>query len=162
MKQKSHKLLSLLLTCALMLSLAPTALAACNHQWSEWKTDKEATCSEEGQISHVCSICKKKETKSVTKKAHTWGTQTVITPATCTTSGKATRTCTVCKTTDENVNIPALSHNYVEVNSAIDEEGYEWKKITATCGEVLPLSAYSSHNDSEDGQTHAYCQHYQE
>ena len=66
----------------------------------EWKeTDrKEATCTEEGQITRVCKIHGEKETETIPAKGHTPGEWTVTKEATAVAEGSQEQKCTVCDT----------------------------------------------------------------
>lgn len=136
MKQTSHKLLSLLLTFALMLSLAPTALAASSHThaWSEWTTTKAATCTQDGQRARRCNApgCPiGTQTETIKATDHKWGTVVPIKAATCTTTGTGRKTCSVCKAT-EDVVLGKLDHKY-EVVSSATIDGFTYTTKAATC-----------------------------
>lgn len=66
----------------------------------EWKeTDrKEATCTEEGQITRVCKIHGEKETETIPAKGHTPGEWTVTKEATAVAEGSQEQKCIVCDT----------------------------------------------------------------
>lgn len=136
MKQKSHKLLSLLLTCALMLSLAPTALAAHQHEWSEWTTTKAATCTQDGERARRCNAsgCTiGTETETIKAPGHKWGATVPEKAATCTTTGTGTQTCSVCKET-KSVVLGKLEHSYSVVSSATID-GFTYTTKAATCSQ---------------------------
>ena len=66
-------------------------------EWEE--TDrKEATCTEEGQITRVCKIHGEKETETIPAKGHTPGEWTVTKEATAVAEGSQEQKCTVCDT----------------------------------------------------------------
>ncbi|MDO4379569.1 MAG: hypothetical protein Q4D20_01725 [Clostridia bacterium] len=44
---------------------------ACNHEWSDWKVTKEATCNKYGEQTRTCSLCSATETEKIEKTAHT-------------------------------------------------------------------------------------------
>lgn len=134
MKQKSHKLLSLLLTVALMLSMAPTALAAHEHEWSDWTITKAATCTQDGQRARRCNApgCSVgTETETIKATGHKWGATVPVKAATCTSTGTGTQTCSVCKTTKE-VTLGKLDHKY-EVVSSATIDGFTYTTKAATC-----------------------------
>ena len=136
MKQKSHKLLSLLLTCALMLSLAPTALAAHQHEWSEWTTTKAATCTQDGERARRCNAsgCTiGTQTETIKAPGHKWGAIVPVKAATCTTTGTGTQTCSVCKET-KSVVLGKLEHSYSVVSSATID-GFTYTTKAATCSQ---------------------------
>ena len=138
MKQKTHKLLSLLLAFALMLSLAPAALAADEcpsggaHSWSEWKTDKEPTCVALGSKSRTCSKCKATGTETIGMVDHSWQTKVDQYP-TCTEEGKRTKTCSVCKKV-ETEKIAARGHSYTTYTD--NKDGKQHTKVCDVCSDA--------------------------
>ena len=139
MKQKSHKLLSLLLAFALMLSLAPAALAAdeCpsggTHNWGEWKVDKEPTCVAQGSKSRTCSKCTATGTETIGIVDHSWQTKVDQYP-TCTEKGKRTKTCSVCEKT-ETEEIAARGHTYTTYTD--NKDGKQHTKTCDVCNNAI-------------------------
>ena len=69
---------------------------ALGHQWGAWKINKKATCTEDGEQEHTCTVCKKVEKQKLpaTKHAHThWN---VLEKPTSTTPGKREQVCDDC------------------------------------------------------------------
>ena len=67
-----------------------------NHNFGEWVTEKEATCTETGTQKHTCAACDYSETGVIDKKAHTPEHHDRIEP-TCTTTGSIEYwQCSVC------------------------------------------------------------------
>ena len=87
---------------------------ACSHQWGEWTTTTEATCTTDGTETSECSVChtKQQQTIKATGK-HTYGDWTVTKEPTCTEAGERTHTCTVCSKT-ETEPIAKLGHSFGE------------------------------------------------
>ena len=56
------------------------------HEWGEWETTTNATCTAEGSMQRVCE-CGEKETKSVAALGHTNGEWTIDSEATCVQDG---------------------------------------------------------------------------
>lgn len=84
-----------------------------NHQWSDWLVETSATCTAVGSEKRTCSICDATETRPIPALGHTMSEDvTYPQKPTCTNAGKATYTCTRCKAKQENVNVPALGHDY--------------------------------------------------
>lgn len=81
------------------------------HQWNEdYTTDKEATCTEEGEESIHCSVCgdvKEGSARVIAKKAHEYGEWKTITEATYDQTGLKRRTCKYCDAYEEQ-DIPVL------------------------------------------------------
>ena len=68
----------------------------CKHNWTEWTTDRKATCTKAGQRSRYCTRCGKEQTKEIEKLEHEFGKWKIVTEATCSKDGLKTRTCSVC------------------------------------------------------------------
>ena len=135
MKQKTHKLLSLLLAFALMLSLAPVALAdECSeggsHEWSEWETTEDPTCTEWGSQTRTCEKCGKPETQAIEPTGHDWETEVIEQPS-CTDKGRRMKTCKNCGEI-ETEEIPARGHVYEYTDN---EDGETHTKECTVCGD---------------------------
>ena len=85
-------------------------IPAKGHTYGEWKTIKEATCTEDGERSKECVVCHHVETEVITVTGHSFSDWKDITPATCTTDGEQTRTCTKCQY-KETATVYALGHD---------------------------------------------------
>ena len=94
------------------------------HTWeSDYTTDKEATCTEEGQKSIHCSVCDEIKPDSIEKipaKGHSWDSGKITKEATCTTAGTKVFTCTKCQTT-KSEEIKALNHDWSDTYT-VDRE----------------------------------------
>ena len=67
-----------------------------NHNFGEWVTEKEATCTETGTQKHTCAACDYSETGVIDKKAHTPEHHDRVEP-TCTATGSIEYwQCSVC------------------------------------------------------------------
>lgn len=71
------------------------------HSISEWTTTKEATCSEVGISSGICSSCNETIEKEIVTIAHTPGEWEVTTAATPTSNGVRSLPCSICGETME-------------------------------------------------------------
>ena len=82
------------IVCLLTLVLCVVGLSSCGkkcvHQWGDWTTTKEATCTETGAKEQTCSLCGIVNESVIDQLKHDWAI------ATCT---KA-RTCKKCYATD--------------------------------------------------------------
>lgn len=115
------------------------------HRWSEWKTEKTATCTEDGEISRYCDvdIIPHSETERTPALGHNY--EITETPPNCTDQGINLYTCTRCGDSYTELFGEALGHNYEEKitkKSTCTEEGV--KTFTCTnCGdehtEAIPL-----------------------
>ena len=148
----------IILTLFTVFLLSSLLLASCeindvlhNHDFGEWETVKEATCTENGSRARNCS-CGESETEVISATGHT---EEVLAekPATCTESGLAEgKKCTVCgEITVNQEEILALNHDY-KYTEETDENGNI--VIVAVCqredcGEVKenPAGLYDAENN---------------
>ena len=104
-----------------------------NHNFSEWVTIKEATCTEDGSRTRTCSACGTEETQVIKATGHSFSDWTVTKEATCTEKGSKTRTCSVCQIT-ETQDIAALGHDFgewtVSKAATCTEKGSESRSCT--------------------------------
>ena len=118
MKTKNRLLASVL--CLLMVVFCVIGLTACggddkcSHQWGEWSTTTNATCTEAGSQERKCSECGETETSTIAALGHDWNEATCSTP----------KTCKVCSATEGT----ASAHAYT-VETVKDEA----LKSAATC-----------------------------
>ena len=113
MKAKFHQVLFILLI-AILLSLL---MAACSHQhnYGDWKTEKEPSCTEDGLQTRTCLDCNRKRTKALPATGHREGEWITAQEATCTADGSRYRVCGLCNATLKTETIPAFGgHSYVE------------------------------------------------
>ena len=115
-----------------------------NHQNTEVRNVKEATCLEEGYTGDTyCKDCGTKLSSgmSIAKKEHTWNAGKITKAATCKESGTKTYTCTNCNTT-KTEEIPATgNHQNMELRNekvaTCTEEGYTGDTYCKDCGTKL-------------------------
>ena len=70
------------------------------HTFGDWITTKAATCTEEGNRTRTCEVCKKEVTKKIPAKGHSLGNWTVTKDPTETEVGQMQRVCKVCEETE--------------------------------------------------------------
>ncbi len=71
--------------------------APCSHNWSNWTTQKEATCTEDGSEERTCSKCGEKEQRGAGALGHDWDEGTVtVAPQSCSDIGQKRHTCRRC------------------------------------------------------------------
>ncbi len=83
--------------CVIVITLALVCvLASCGHEheWSEWQTTKEATCTTDGLKERVCE-CGEKDTQTISMLEHSYGEWQTIQPN-CLIEGKRARFCERC------------------------------------------------------------------
>ena len=73
-----------------------TKYLKCKHKWTEWKTERKATCSKAGLKSRYCTRCGETQEKKLDKLDHKFGGWSVTKQATCAREGVMVRTCSVC------------------------------------------------------------------
>ncbi len=82
-------------------------IPATGHTAGEWKTIKEATCTEDGEKQQVCSACGEVlDTKTIPATGHTAGEWEVIKKAGLFTPGEQVQKCTACKEIIKTETIP--------------------------------------------------------
>ena len=115
-----------------------------NHQNTELRNVKEATCTEEGYTGDTyCKDCgtKLSSGKTIAKTDHTWDAGKITKAATCKESGTKTYTCTSCNTT-KTEEIPATrNHQNTELRNVKEatcaQEGYTGDTYCKDCGTKL-------------------------
>ena len=115
-----------------------------NHQNTELRNVKEATCTEEGYTGDTyCKDCgtKLSSGKTIAKTDHTWDAGKITKAATCKESGTKTYTCKSCNTT-KTEEIPATrNHQNTELRNVKEatcaQEGYTGDTYCKDCGTKL-------------------------
>ncbi len=94
------KLLSLILMTALMLSTGAVTVFAADethtHNWSDWTTEEDSTCTEHGTDYRYCDGCGQYEYREVPLAPHEWGDWEVEKKATPYQEGEKVRYCEEC------------------------------------------------------------------
>ena len=108
-------------------------IPAKGHQWNkDYTTDKEASCTEEGEESIHCSVCdavKEGSARAIEKKAHEYGEWKTTKEAGCLTEGSQEKKCIHCEDTISE-SIPAKGHQWnkdytTDKEASCKEEGEE-------------------------------------
>lgn len=98
-------------------------------------TIKKATCTEDGLMGYVCTMCNKAHDpdreQTVSALGHEWSDWTV-TAATCTADGKKVRTCATCGET-ETVVLPMFNHVYPKGHEKAGQSAYVDTEVAPTC-----------------------------
>lgn len=131
-------------TCTLCAATKTEELPATgNHQNTELRNTKEASCTAEGYTGDIyCKDCgvKLQTGKTIAKKAHTWDAGVITTPATCTEKGVKTYTCTSCGGIKTN-ELPSTGHKQKEVRNkkaaTCMQSGYTGDTYCKDCGKKL-------------------------
>ena len=125
-----------------------TIIPATGHQWGEWHTALDKTCTTDGKEERVCSKCSEKEERTIPATGHTLKKEEGA-AATCTKDGHEGNTvCEVCKQviTTGKV-IPKLGHDWSNENGKCTRcgeshehsfgEGTTIKELTCTQDEEI-------------------------
>ena len=91
------------------------AVHDCKNHWDTGKVTKKPTCTEPGEKTFTCSICKSTKKESVPATGHNYASVwTTDRPATCENDGTESRHCQNenCTATTEQRSIAALGHNW--------------------------------------------------
>ena len=119
---------------------------AVEHNYTS-ETTKEATCTENGEITYTCSYCGKTYTKEIPATGHDYKGETTK-EAACTENGEITYTCDACGDTYTE-EIPATGHDYKgeTTKEATDTEAGEMTYTCDKCGdsytEAIPITQVS-------------------
>ncbi len=133
-------LLTLCLASCDQLNTPSAETAVCDHTFGEWETAIAPTCTEEGLLKRVCSLCGAEETAPTLLAPHDYELLPATAP-TCTlsgtTQGVVCRACGVIAEQQES--IPATGHTEVmdpgkEPTCAAD--GFSGGKHCTKCGEI--------------------------
>ena len=86
-------------TMIVMVMFMQIGCFGCRHEFSNWKTIKEATCINDGLRQRTCSLCGKIEEEVMPKSdsKHVFSDWRVVTKATCFETGEQERYCKVCR-----------------------------------------------------------------
>ena len=93
----------------------PVSVHDCKNHWDTGKVTKKPTCTEPGEKTFTCSICKSTKKESISATGHNYASVwTIDRPATCEKAGTESRHCQNenCTATTEQRSIAALGHNW--------------------------------------------------
>ena len=120
------------------------------HNFGDWKTTTEATCTTDGSKTRTCADCGYVQTSKINAFGHSYGDWVITTKQTCTTAGERTKTCATCgnKISER---LPALGHEMLSVNAkapTCTEPGYTWHTHCSRCDYtedyvVIPATGHS-------------------
>ena len=100
---------------------------ALGHEFEEYISDNNATCTEDGTETAKCTRCDETDTRTVSGSAlgHDYGEWITVTHATCTEEGEERRYCAACSNYESRALSPA-GHVTKEtrVEATCTEEGY--------------------------------------
>ena len=116
------KILSLLLACCMLVCLIPTSVFAedCEHVYTDWEIEYNATCAHEGLKTRECTLCGYLDEEVIEKtEEHDWGPVRISKYADFERDGEKVRYCKNChkKTVDEIV--PMVSKVYLSQDTFV-------------------------------------------
>ena len=94
------------------------------HEFGEWKTTKEASCTEDGLKERSCS-CGERETETIPAKGHSFGEWEIVSEADYANEGLKERVCSVCGE-KESESIPKLVVKQYQEGDSISTDEYEF------------------------------------
>ncbi len=158
------KILSLSLSCLILLNgLLLSGCGECDHDWKDWETETEPTCTEEGEKVRKCKECGEKEKEAIEALGHTESDIEAV-AATCTTEGsKNGKVCETCKAVlKEPEVVPVAEHNYIEsIDVEVTCESNGTKKFSCANCDAYYTEEISAigHSYTESIDTEATCVH---
>ena len=126
------------------------------HDFGEWVTTKEPTCTEDGIDTRVCSTCDEEETRFIFKADHTFGEWVTTKEPTCAEEGVKAHACSVCGKKEEQP-IAKSKHNYIEIvleEPTYTEHGYS-KEVCSVCGDEQSAK-YMPATGTSEGLAYTY------
>ena len=108
------------------------------HNWGDWETVKEASCTDTGERKHTCKVCHQTVTEELPAQGHSYQIdEEKSCEASCTKDGKTISRCTACGDTIEKT-IKATGHHWgdwtVVKSATASEEGSE-ERVCSVCHE---------------------------
>ncbi len=81
------------------------------HSWDSGKVTADPTCTAQGSMTYICTVCGEQKTEPIPATGHKWNEGAVVREAACEEDGLIVYTCTVCGETREDT-IPMLGHDF--------------------------------------------------
>jgi len=99
----------------------------CKHDWGEWQTVTQSTCTSTGTKKRQCSKCEEFEEDIIQISNHTFGEWNEEVPATCSSTGtKAHKYCSVCEK-----NYDANGNEIADLTLAVNTEAHSYGEWTS-------------------------------
>ncbi len=140
----------------------PHRVTVCQHTYSDWVVDTEATCEADGSKHRTCEDCGEVETEVISTTGHAYSTEwTIDVAATCTTSGSKSHHCNNCGDKTDVTEIVATGHTVgewvVTTDPTCSQEG-EKTGFCGSCGEVCATEAVPTTEHNYDYDNYEYVQ----
>ena len=147
------KIIFAILGIALILTAFSLVASEHKHEWGEWITVKNATCTTDGTLERACE-CGQVETQTIVAPGHTESDWITVREATCTTDGSKHQICSVCNDTVKTETITKLGHTegewIIDAEATCTENGSK-HQICSVCEETINTDTISAirHNFTE-------------
>lgn len=105
------------------------------HAFSEWRAEKQVSCTDNGSLIRICSVCKQQETKTVSALGHSFSDWTVVKEATSENDGLSERKCSLCGESETTV-IPKIKSDIVDEDLNSETQSSENKEITSNATDI--------------------------
>lgn len=92
-------------------ALIAVDIANCTHDYGDWITLSEATCTQSGRQMKRCIRCNHTETQEIDALGHSWSGEVTISELSCTVDGVSRKTCIICGETEDTV-VAATGHTW--------------------------------------------------
>ena len=128
------------------------------HDYGEWETVTEATCTTSGSKERTCVACNDKETETISSFGHSYGEWVTKSEATCENNGIQEKICGTCGNILTN-SLSALGHDYslVDTIDATCTENGADKYICERCQNEYTKTFSPRHRDSDDDGFCDFC-----
>ena len=143
---------------------------ALGHNYGEYETVKEPTCTTAGEESSKCTRCSARQSKEIPALGHDWNDWETTVPATCTSSGSREHSCALCGETESEV-IPMTGHDWSDwttTRAASCRQTGLKERTCSLCGEreteTLPMLDHTFGSTpvratcTKGGYTYYWCQ----
>lgn len=121
------------------ITIEPSIITLCSHNWSEWIITKEETCEEFGEKTSICNICGKEKTEIIPEKGHNFGDELIL-ESTCLNEGYKYKICSECGKKIETEIVGKKDHIasgwIIDFEATYNSEGFKHKECI-TCGEIV-------------------------
>lgn len=134
-KKAKHIFLAALVGIVIFTAIGVATHQECEHNW-ETIVMTEATCTEDGSTTMICTLCDSEETMTIPATGHSF-TEEVVQVATCTTTGLTKKVCSTCSETDE-ITTEETEHHYeysITKEPTIEDYGVE-TGVCSVCGDT--------------------------
>ena len=122
------------------------------HQWDEGTVTKEATCTEDGEVTYKCQVCEETKPETIPASGHSY--EAVVTAPTCTAQGYTTYTC-ACGDSYVGDYVDPIDHNVVLQESeeaTCDLNGYEYYACEYCGGQEYTIILEATGHSYADGK----------